>query len=180
MKATQTILIIKGEKEDLERAVSLMDIDKRLITMSEGTITVPFGRISTIKREWRKISYYVTKLNFFIQRQIVSLMVNKDKTVSVVDKELVGSKIKLVERPLKEQWENYLDNGFNGELNDYWKSELEEIENKLPFKNKSEHDHWLQLGLTWNGESEWLEFTDELIQRYQKEKEEFIKKLMKN
>lgn len=42
---------------------------------------------------------------------------------------------------------------------------IEEIESEMPFENDDEHKKWLDLGASWKGEPEWLDLTENLLQR---------------
>lgn len=69
----------------------------------------------------------------------------------------------------KEKWDEYINNGFNGDNVEYYNNLIQEIENELPFKNQQEHDKWLDMGMSWNGEQEWLDMTEEIISRQDKD-----------
>lgn len=69
------------------------------------------------------------------------------------------------EPTLRERWNKYLKYGMRGTNVDKWNKEMEYLDSKLPFKNKEEHDKWVQMGDVWKGDSEWLEMTDEILKR---------------
>lgn len=65
----------------------------------------------------------------------------------------------------RQKWVEYLAHGFDGNNVEYYNNLIMEIEQELPFKNQREHDKWLQLGMIWKGESEWLKLTETLLKR---------------
>lgn len=42
---------------------------------------------------------------------------------------------------------------------------IEEIEGELPFANEAEHQKWLDLSASWNGEQEWPKLTEKALKR---------------
>lgn len=67
---------------------------------------------------------------------------------------------------LRDRWNKYIKYGIGSGTNvDKWNKEIEEIESQLPFADQKEHDRWLDLGVAWKGEPEWLDLTDELLKR---------------
>ena len=69
---------------------------------------------------------------------------------------------------LRQRYNEYLKNGFSGKDIDKWNEEIEFIESKLPFKDEQEHQKWLDMASNWKGEPEWINMTNELIDRYNK------------
>lgn len=69
---------------------------------------------------------------------------------------------------LRQRYNDYLRNGFSGKNTDKWNKEIEFIESKLPFKDEQEHQKWLDMASNWKGEPEWINMTNELIDRYNK------------
>lgn len=67
----------------------------------------------------------------------------------------------------REKWNKYMRNGFTGNPRtiDKYNKLLGEIESELPFRDKAEHDKWLDLGSTWKGEAEWPDMTKMLLYR---------------
>lgn len=76
----------------------------------------------------------------------------------------------IVEPSLRERWNKYLKYGMRGTNPDKWNVEIQEIEKMLPFKDDAEHKLWLDRGTAWKGEPEWLDQTNELIDRYERNK----------
>ena len=66
---------------------------------------------------------------------------------------------------LMSKWNEYITNGFSGENTEYYNNLLVEIEKEMPFESKEEHQEWLNIGATWNGEPEWLKMTENIIER---------------
>ena len=69
---------------------------------------------------------------------------------------------------LRQRYNDYLRYGFSGKDPEKWNKEIEFIESKLPFKDEEEHKSWLDKGTAWKGEPEWVNMTNELIDRYNK------------
>lgn len=69
---------------------------------------------------------------------------------------------------LRERWNRYLDNGFDGDDTDYWNDEIIDIESQLPFISRAEHDDWLHQGSIWKGEPGWPALTDKILKRIDK------------
>lgn len=66
---------------------------------------------------------------------------------------------------LKERFDKYIKYGFSGKNVDKWNKEIEDIESQMPFKDKAEHDKWLDMSAAWKGEPEWLDMTYDIIKR---------------
>ena len=65
----------------------------------------------------------------------------------------------------RQKWNKYIACGFNGDNIDYYNNLIMEIEQELPFKNEKEHQKWLDMGMTWTGEIEWLRLTEKILER---------------
>lgn len=69
------------------------------------------------------------------------------------------------EPSLKDRFDKYIKYGFSGKNVDKWNKEIEDIESQMPFKDKAEHDKWLDMSAAWKGEPEWLDMTYDIIKR---------------
>lgn len=76
---------------------------------------------------------------------------------------------KLAPKTLRERWNNYFKNGIgSGEDTDYWNNEILEIEKRLPFGSRAEHDKWLDLGSRYMGGLEYPNLTERLLHRHER------------
>lgn len=66
---------------------------------------------------------------------------------------------------LREQWDDYFKNSFNGDDPHYYNGLIAEIEAQLPFENEEQHKKWLELGSAWRGEPEWPQMTNDLVDK---------------
>lgn len=68
-------------------------------------------------------------------------------------------------RNLRDRWNNYINEGFEGVDTDYWNKEIADIESQLPFENEEEHKNWSNQGASWMGEPGWLDLTEKILGR---------------
>lgn len=66
---------------------------------------------------------------------------------------------------IRELWNYYFENIGTGEDVEYFNNLLNNIEQLLPFESVEEHNKWLDMMATWNGEPELEEFMEELLKR---------------
>lgn len=81
------------------------------------------------------------------------------------DKQNALNRLDRVYPSLKDRFDKYIKYGFRGNNVDKWNKEIEDIESQMPFKDKAEHDKWLDMSAAWKGEPEWLDMTYDIIKR---------------
>lgn len=84
-------------------------------------------------------------------------------------KELWNNKKKVAQAnpTTRQKWNKYFKHIGDGNPRtvDKYNRMIEEIESELPFKNRAEHDKWLDMGSAWMGEPEWPDMTKMLLYR---------------
>lgn len=65
----------------------------------------------------------------------------------------------------RSKWNRYFKHIGDGNPRtvDKYNALISEIESELPFENEEQHQKWLDLGSTWNGEEEWPTLTEKLL-----------------
>ena len=113
--------------------------------------------------------HYINKRTSLLERSKAYLSNDFDK-LNTHRKELLEQE-KAQEKTykkLKKQWADYIENAWNENTEDHidkYNNLLIEIESQLPFKDRAEHDLWLDLGDTYMGDDKWLDLTKKIISR---------------